>query len=49
MKHRPRVSLAITYEGGIKTIHDTSGGGTLGLARVYEWLEALAMPLKGAR
>lgn len=43
--HRPRVTLVVTYEGGTKTIRDTSGGGTLGLAQVYTWLEALAVPL----
>ena len=44
--HRPRITLSVTYEGGIKTIHDTSGGGTLGLAQVYYWLEVVAAPLK---
>ncbi|TDN36832.1 hypothetical protein E4631_24595 [Hymenobacter sp. UV11] len=47
--HRPRVTLSVTYEGGLKTIHDSSGGGTLGLAQVYNWLEALATPLTGVK
>ena len=47
--HRPRVTLSVTYEGGIKTIGDTSGGGTLGLAQVYNWLETLAAPVTGAK
>ncbi|WP_303312699.1 hypothetical protein [Hymenobacter sp. BT730] len=47
--HRPRVTLSVTYEGGVKTIRDLTGGGTLGLAQVYDWLEALAAPLTGAK
>ncbi|GAA3933639.1 hypothetical protein [Hymenobacter algoricola] len=47
--HRPRVTLLVTYEEGTKTIRGTSGGGTLGLAQVYEWLEALAVPPTGAK
>ena len=47
--HRARVTLSVTYEGGRKTIRDSSGGGTLGLAQVYDWLEALAAPLTGAK
>jgi hypothetical protein len=47
--HRPRVTLSVRYEGGRKTIHDSSGGGTRGLAQVYQWLEALAAPLTGAK
>lgn len=37
--HRPRVTLSVTYEGG----------GTLGLAQVYNWLEALPAPMTGAK
>ena len=44
--HRPRVDLQIGYEGGTKVIHDTKGGGTLGLAQVYENLERLTTQLR---
>jgi len=44
--HRPHVTLRVTYEGGEKVIEDDSGGGTLGLSQVYNWLELLAAPLK---
>lgn len=47
--HRALVTLSVTYEGGLKTIRDSSGGGTLGLAQVYDWLEALTAPLTGAK
>jgi len=47
--HRPHIILCVTYENGVKTIRDTSGGGTLGLARVYDWLDALAAPLREAK
>lgn len=44
--HRPIVTLRVSYEGGEKTIEDNTGGGTLGLSQVYNWLENLAAPLK---
>lgn len=44
--HRPRVDLQIGYEDGTKVIHDTKGGGTLGLAQVYENLERLTIQLR---
>ena len=47
--HRPLITLRVTYEGGEKVIKDASGGGTLGLYQVYNWLESLAEPLQAPK